>query len=203
MVSVLRGGRGAGALPRAGAGPPSPQVFARDSSINVPAGADRHPVPPVVAAREYAPVIRFYQENDIPIHRMITAAALEGRDFMIVEPGVAVIGNGEERTQEPGREGGGGAAAAGSRGWLQADGWEVRGSSASAALPAHRRARRDARRVAGDGLRRAGGPAFVRWLESKNVRDRARLARRRAEARGERRLPRRRPRASRAPSRRT
>jgi N-dimethylarginine dimethylaminohydrolase len=77
------------------------QVFARDSSINVPQG-------PIVTQchqwwrrGEYAPVIRFYQDNDIPIHRMITAAALEGGDFMIVEPGVAVIGNGEERTQEP------------------------------------------------------------------------------------------------------
>ena len=49
---------------------------------------------------------------------MITAAALEGGDFMIVEPGVAVIGNGEERTQEP--------AAKQLAGWLEADGWEVR-----------------------------------------------------------------------------
>ena len=75
------------------------QVFARDSSINVPQG-------PIVTQchqwwrrGEYSPVLRFYQENDIPIHRMITAAALEGGDFMIVEPGVALIGNGEERTQ--------------------------------------------------------------------------------------------------------
>jgi N-dimethylarginine dimethylaminohydrolase len=94
------------------------QVFARDSSINVPQG-------PIVTQchqwwrrGEYSPVIRFYQENDIPIHRMITAAALEGGDFMIVEPGVAVIGNGEERTQEP--------AARQLAGWLEADGWEVR-----------------------------------------------------------------------------
>jgi len=49
---------------------------------------------------------------------LITAAALEGGDFMIVEPGVAVIGNGEERTQEP--------AARQLAGWLEADGWEVR-----------------------------------------------------------------------------
>ena len=94
------------------------QVFARDSSINVPQG-------PIVTQchqwwrrGEYSPVIRFYQENDIPIHRMITAAALEGGDFMIVEPGVAVIGNGEERAQEP--------AARQLAGWLEADGWEVR-----------------------------------------------------------------------------
>ena len=76
------------------------QVFARDSSINLPEG-------PIVTQcaqwwrrGEYAPVIRFYQEHDIPIKNMVTAGALEGGDFMIVEPGVAAIGTGEERTQE-------------------------------------------------------------------------------------------------------
>ena len=50
--------------------PPLPyQVFARDSSINVPDG-------PIVTQRaqywrrgEYAPVIRFYQQRGIPILR--------------------------------------------------------------------------------------------------------------------------------------
>jgi N-dimethylarginine dimethylaminohydrolase len=78
------------------------QVFARDSSINLPEG----------------PVIRFYQEHDIPIKNMVTAGSLEGGDFMIVEPGVAAIGTGEERTQEQ--------AARQVAGWLEADGWEVR-----------------------------------------------------------------------------
>jgi N-dimethylarginine dimethylaminohydrolase len=94
------------------------QVFARDSSINVPDG-------PIVAQcaqwwrrGEYASVIRFYQENKIPIHDMITAGSLEGGDFMIVEPGVAAIGTGEERTQEQ--------AARQLAGWLERDGWEVR-----------------------------------------------------------------------------
>ena len=36
---------------------------------------------------EYAPVIRFYEDAEIPIKAMITAAALEGGDVMIVEPG--------------------------------------------------------------------------------------------------------------------
>ena len=49
---------------------------------------------------------------------MVTAGSFEGGDFMIVEPGVAVIGNGEERTQEQ--------AARQVAGWLEADGWEVR-----------------------------------------------------------------------------
>jgi N-dimethylarginine dimethylaminohydrolase len=94
------------------------QVFARDSSINVPGG-------PIVTQcaqwwrrGEYAPVIRFYQAQGIPIQEMVTAGSLEGGDFMIVEPGVAAIGTGEERTQEH--------AARQLAGWLERDGWEVR-----------------------------------------------------------------------------
>ena len=49
---------------------------------------------------------------------MVTAGSFEGGDFMIVEPGVAAIGTGEERTQEQ--------AARQVAGWLEADGWEVR-----------------------------------------------------------------------------
>ena len=49
---------------------------------------------------------------------MITAGALEGGDLMILEPGRAVIGTSEARTQEP--------AARQLAGWLAEDGWEVR-----------------------------------------------------------------------------
>ena len=94
------------------------QVFARDSSINVPAG-------PIVTQcaqwwrrGEYAAVIRFYQKAGIPIQEMVTAGSFEGGDLMIVEPGVAVIGTGEERTQEQ--------AARQVASWLEAEGWEVR-----------------------------------------------------------------------------
>ena len=94
------------------------QVFARDSSVATPEG-------PVVTQMhqqwrrgEYAPVIRFYQEAGIPIHRMITAAAIEGGDVVIVEPGKMVIGNGEERTQVQ--------AARQLAGWMEELGWEVR-----------------------------------------------------------------------------
>jgi N-dimethylarginine dimethylaminohydrolase len=94
------------------------QVFARDSSVNVPGG-------PIVTQcaqwwrrGEYAPVIRFYQSQGISIANMITAGSLEGGDFMIVEPGVAAIGTGEERTQEQ--------AARQLAGWLEQEGWEVR-----------------------------------------------------------------------------
>ena len=94
------------------------QVFARDSSINTPWG------PVVTQMRqwwrrgEYAPVIRFYGQSGIPIFRMITAAALEGGDVMIVEPGCVLIGVGEARTQEP--------AARQLAAWFEEGGWEAR-----------------------------------------------------------------------------
>jgi N-dimethylarginine dimethylaminohydrolase len=94
------------------------QVFARDSSIGTPSGAIVTQPHQQWRRGEYAPVIRFYQGAGIPIREMVTASAFEGGDFMIVEPGVAVIGNGDERTQRP--------AARQVASWLEADGWEVR-----------------------------------------------------------------------------
>jgi N-dimethylarginine dimethylaminohydrolase len=94
------------------------QVFARDSSINTPWG------PVVTQMRqwwrrgEYAPVIRFYEQGEIPIFQMITAGALEGGDVMIVEPGSVLIGVGEARTQEP--------AARQLATWFEEGGWDAR-----------------------------------------------------------------------------
>jgi N-dimethylarginine dimethylaminohydrolase len=94
------------------------QVFARDSSVMTPSGAVVTQLKQQWRRGEYAPVIRFYQDAAIPIHRMVTAGALEGGDVTIVEPGVMLIGNGEERTEIQ--------AARQLAGWLEADGWEVR-----------------------------------------------------------------------------
>ncbi len=94
------------------------QVFARDSSVMTPWG------PYVTAPKqywrrgEYAPVIRFYQDSEIPIWQMATAGAIEGGDVMIVEPGCVVIGNGEERTERK--------AAQQLAAWFEAEGWEAR-----------------------------------------------------------------------------
>ena len=94
------------------------QVFARDSSVMTPWG------PVVTQLRqwwrrgEYAPVIRFYESAAIPLFRMVTAAALEGGDVMIVEPGSVLIGCGGSRTQEP--------AARQLAGWFEEGGWEAR-----------------------------------------------------------------------------
>ena len=94
------------------------QVFARDSSAMTPGGAVITQLHQWWRRGEYAPAIRFYQESGIPIRGMITAGALEGGDVMILEPGCAVIGAGEARTQEP--------AARQLAAWLAEDGWEVR-----------------------------------------------------------------------------
>jgi len=94
------------------------QVFARDSSAMTPGGAVITQLHQWWRRGEYAAVLRFYQQAEIPIRGMITAAALEGGDVMILEPGRAVIGVGETRTQDP--------AARQLAGWLRDDGWEVR-----------------------------------------------------------------------------
>jgi N-dimethylarginine dimethylaminohydrolase len=94
------------------------QVFARDSSAMTPGGAVITQLHQWWRRGEYAAAIRFYQQRTVPIRGMITAGALEGGDVMILEPGCAVIGAGEARTQE--------VAARQLAGWLTEDGWEVR-----------------------------------------------------------------------------
>jgi N-dimethylarginine dimethylaminohydrolase len=94
------------------------QVFARDSSAMTPGGAVITQLHQWWRRGEYAAAIRFHQQSGIPIRGMITAGALEGGDVMLLEPGCAVIGAGEARTQEP--------AARQLAGWLAEDGWEVR-----------------------------------------------------------------------------
>ena len=99
--------------------PPLPyQVFTRDSSTMGPNGTVVTQPAQWWRRGEYAPVIRFHQEAEIPIREMITAGSLEGGDVMIVEPGAVLIGAGETRTQE--------VAASQLAGWFREDGWEAR-----------------------------------------------------------------------------
>jgi N-dimethylarginine dimethylaminohydrolase len=137
------------------------QVFARDSSINVPGGPIVTQLAQWWRRGEYAPVIRFYQERGIAIREMVTAGSFEGGDFMIVEPGVAAIGTGEERTQE--------RAARQVAGWLEADGWEVRVER----IPSHFLhidvlAAMLGEKVAAVCVEQVGS-GFTRWLEQKGV----------------------------------
>jgi N-dimethylarginine dimethylaminohydrolase len=94
------------------------QVFARDSSVTMPGGAVIAQLHQSWRRGEYAPAIRFYQASGIPIRAMVTAAALEGGDVMIVEPGCVLIGAGESRTEEP--------AARQLASWFEEEGWEAR-----------------------------------------------------------------------------
>jgi arginine deiminase len=94
------------------------QVFTRDSSVMTARGAVVTQPRQWWRRGEYAEVIRFYQGAGIPIEAMITAAALEGGDVMIVEPGRALIGHSEARTQEP--------AARQLASIFESQGWEAR-----------------------------------------------------------------------------
>jgi N-dimethylarginine dimethylaminohydrolase len=94
------------------------QVFARDSSVMTPDGAVVTQLKQQWRRGEYAPVIRFYESSAIPIRAMITAGSIEGGDVTIVEPGVMLIGNGEERTEIE--------AAGQLASWMEDEGWEVR-----------------------------------------------------------------------------
>jgi N-dimethylarginine dimethylaminohydrolase len=94
------------------------QVFARDSSTMTAGGSVVTQMHQWWRRGEYAAVIEFLRGNEIPVRGMITAGALEGGDVIIVEPGVMLIGCGEERTQH--------IAASQLAGWMREDGWEVR-----------------------------------------------------------------------------
>ncbi len=94
------------------------QVFARDSSVMTSSGAVIAQLHQSWRRGEYAAAIGFYERGEIPIRGMVTAGALEGGDVMVLEPGCAVIGAGEARTEEP--------AARQLAGWMADEGWEVR-----------------------------------------------------------------------------
>ena len=115
----------------------------------------------MVAAGRICAVIRFYQGPGIPIREMVTAGSFEGGDFMIVEPGVAAIGTGEERTQEQ--------AARQVAGWLEAEGWEVRVER----IPPHFLHIDVLACMLGEKLAAVcveqASNGFVRWLEEKGV----------------------------------
>lgn len=94
------------------------QVYARDSSVMTPWGAMVTQMNQWWRRGEYAPVIKFYQSRNIPIWKMVTAAAFEGGDFDVIEDGAVLLGYCGERSQEP--------AALQIKGWLESEGWEVK-----------------------------------------------------------------------------
>jgi N-dimethylarginine dimethylaminohydrolase len=94
------------------------QVFSRDSSVMTPWGAVVAQLQQWWRRGEYAAVIGFYRQSGIHIESMITAAALEGGDVMILEPGRVLIGHCEARSQKP--------AALQLAGLFERQGWEAR-----------------------------------------------------------------------------
>jgi N-dimethylarginine dimethylaminohydrolase len=92
------------------------QVYARDSSVMTPWGAIIMQLQKDYRRGEYAAVLRFYLENNIPIYDMVSAGNVEGGDFMVLKPGVAICGYSGERSIEP--------AVNQIQGWFEAEGWE-------------------------------------------------------------------------------
>jgi len=78
--------------------------FARDSSAMTPWGALICHMQLKCRRADYHSVIKFYQENEIPIWQYATAGHFEGGDFVILEPGTVLIGYCGERSEREGSE---------------------------------------------------------------------------------------------------
>ncbi len=94
------------------------QIFARDSSVMTPWGAVVTQMGHPWRRGEYAPVIKFYHEQQIPVYDMISAGAFEGGDFQVIKPGVILCGYSDaDRTTK--------AAIDQMSAWFEAEEWEV------------------------------------------------------------------------------
>jgi N-dimethylarginine dimethylaminohydrolase len=92
------------------------QIFARDSSVMTPWGAVIMQLQKPFRRGEYAACLRFYLDALIPIYDLVTAGNVEGGDFMVLKPGVAICGCSGERSIEP--------AVNQLKSWFEAEGWE-------------------------------------------------------------------------------
>ncbi len=91
--------------------------FARDSSAMTPWGALICHMQLKCRRADYVTAIRFYQDNDIPIWRLVTAGHFEGGDFVILRPGCVLIGYCGERSEKEGAEQ--------VADWVRQEGWEA------------------------------------------------------------------------------
>lgn len=91
--------------------------FARDSSAMTPWGALICHMQLKCRRADYVTAIRFYQEHHIPIWKYASAGHFEGGDFVILEPGLALIGYCGERSEQAGAEQ--------VAGWVREEGWEA------------------------------------------------------------------------------
>lgn len=93
-------------------------VYARDSNFMTPFGAVVTQLANPRRRGEYASVLRFYLEHEIPIYDLVSAGNFEGGDFNMIEPGCVLIGYTGLRGEE--------VAARQVGGWMQREGIEVR-----------------------------------------------------------------------------
>jgi N-dimethylarginine dimethylaminohydrolase len=92
-------------------------VFTRDSSFMTPWGAVITSIQTPPRRRDYAVAADFYWKAGIPIWKWVTAGHFEGGDFVILKPGVALLGWSGDRSTKEGAEQ--------VEGWLKEKGWEV------------------------------------------------------------------------------
>jgi N-dimethylarginine dimethylaminohydrolase len=146
--------------------PPEPglpyQIFARDSSVMTPWGAVIMQLQKPYRRGEYAACLRFYLQHEIPIYDLITAGNVEGGDFMVLQPGVAVCGYSGERSIEP--------AVRQLQQWFEAEGWEFH----TYAFDAHFLHLDVQLGMVAEGLAvvcvEAVEPELLQWLKSKHIR---------------------------------
>ncbi len=100
----------------ADAGLPS-SVFTRDSSFMTPWGAVITSIQTPPRRQDYSVVSAFYHRAEIPIWKWITADHFEGGDFVIIKPGVALLGWSGDRSTKAGAEQ--------VAGWMESMGWEA------------------------------------------------------------------------------
>ena len=94
------------------------QVYARDSSFMTPYGAVLCQMANPRRRGEYAPALRFYMENNIPVYDMVSAGNFEGGDFNIIKHGVALVGYTDQRSEK--------VAAMQVAQWFIDEGWEIK-----------------------------------------------------------------------------
>ena len=93
-------------------------VYTRDAGVMMPWGLLFLQLWAEPRRGEYASILAFCAENQVPVWRHATAGRLEGGDIHLIRDGLALIGVSGERTSRAGAE----QAAT----WLRDEGWEVR-----------------------------------------------------------------------------
>ena len=92
-------------------------VFTRDSSFMTPWGAVITSIQTPPRRRDYSVASDFYRNAGIPIWKWVTADHFEGGDFVMIKPGVTLLGWSGDRSTRVGAEQ--------VAGWMQDMNWEA------------------------------------------------------------------------------